>query len=199
MISQNIKKSNKSLNTKKPNFFQKDGDIYDINKYGITKINSKINNNLFNIILVDKKSENKIYSKKPSFLNISTNGIFHETLGNKETKSENIDESSEKLHNRMNGLFFNKNVIRKINEDEQIKSINNNSLIIKNTNKSIAGLDVFYNNQKRIDNDKSSIIINKQIKLNNDEKNNNLSLTYIPNGNEDIKININEENQNSDN
>ena len=199
MISQNIKKSNKSLNSKKSNFFQKDGDIYDINKYGITKINSKINNNLFNIILVDKKSENKIYSKKPSFLNISTNGIFHETLGNKETKSENIDESSEKLHNRMNGLFFNKNVIRKINEDEQIKSINNNSLIIKNTNKSIAGLDVFYNNQKRIDNNKSSITINKQIKLNNDENNNNLSLTYIPNGNEDIKININEENQNSEN
>ena len=80
MISQNVKPNNKTLSLKNLDFFTNDGNIYDINKYGITKINSKINNNPFNIILLDKKSENKKYSKKPSFLNISGSCLNQETL-----------------------------------------------------------------------------------------------------------------------
>ena len=192
MLPQNKIKSNKTLSTKNTNYFNKvEGDIYDINKYGITKINSKYNNNLFNIILVDKKSENKKYSKKPSFLNLSTNGINQETFCFKETKSENIDESCEKLHNRMNGLFFNKKYLRKINKVDE-KNYGNNSLIIKETNKSINNFNMFYNKKNKIGDNKSN-------NINQNENDNNSSLTYIPNGNENIKININDENQKDDN
>ena len=152
MISQNVKPNNKTLSLKNLDFFTNDGNIYDINKYGITKINSKINNNPFNIILLDKKSENKKYSKKPSFLNISGSCLNQETLGLKETKSENIDESCEKLHTRMNGLFFNKNVLRKINQNEPNKTTNNNSLILKSTNKSININKYFIKNNDKTNN-----------------------------------------------
>ena len=198
MIPQIKIKTNKTLDNQNSNSFQKDGDIYDKNKYGITKINSKINNNLFNIILVDKKSENKKDIKKTSFLNISTTGINQETLGYKETKSENIDESRENLQNRMNSLFFNKNVLRKNYQDDNKNGMNNNSLILKATNKSINNINMFYNMQNGKSNDKSNII-NQQIESNHDENDNNLSLTNIPNGNEDIKININDENKKDDN
>ena len=118
-------KSDKNLDNHNLSFLQKEGDLYDKNKYGITKINNKINNNLYNIILVDKKSENINYVKKPSFLNISTAGINQENLAYKETKSENIDESCEKLQNRMSGLFLNINYLRKINQTESKNSLNN--------------------------------------------------------------------------
>ena len=192
-----LKKNNKSLGKKNLNnlkYFKKENNIYDTNKYGITKLNNKINDNPFNIILVDKKSENKKYAKKPSFLNISSSDVNQEILGYKETKSENIDESCEQLHNRMTGLFFTKNIFKKINEEESKKCINNNSFILKATNQSI-NLNNYYINGKSKDDNKSNNI-NTQTKL---ENNNNSSLTYIPNGNEDIKININEERQKNDN
>ena len=192
MISQNVKPNNKTLSLKNLDFFTNDGNIYDINKYGITKINSKINNNPFNIILLDKKSENKKYSKKPSFLNISGSCLNQETLGLKETKSENIDESCEKLHTRMNGLFFNKNVLRKINQNEPNKTTNNNSLILKSTNKSININKYFIKNNDKTNNKFN--IINHESKLENNEIENNSLLTCIPNGNE-AEININKENQ----
>ena len=162
------------------NYFEKEEDIYDTNKYGITKLNNKINDNPFNIILVDKKSESKKYAKKPSFLYISSSGANQEILGYKETKSENIDESCEQLHNRMTGLFFNKNIFRKINEEEHKKCINNNSLILKTTNQSI-NFNNYYISSKNKD-DKSNII-NSQTKL---ENNNNSSLSDIS-----LKENIN--------
>ena len=149
------------------NYFEKEEDIYDTNKYGITKLNNKINDNPFNIILVDKKSESKKYAKKPSFLYISSSGANQEILGYKETKSENIDESCEQLHNRMTGLFFNKNIFRKINEEEHKKCINNNSLILKTTNQSI-NFNNYYISSKNKD-DKSNII-NSQTKLENNNK-----------------------------
>ena len=192
-----LKKDNQSLGKKNLNnlkYFKKENDIYDTNKYGITKLNNKINDNPFNIILVDKKSENKKYAKKPSFLNISSSDANQEILGYKETKSENIDESCEQLHNRMTGLFFTKNIFKKINEEENKKCINNNSLILKTTNQSI-NLNNYYINGKNKDDNKSNNI-NTQTRL---ENNNNSSLTYIPNGNEDIKININDERQKNDN
>ena len=194
MIPQIKIKSDKTLDIHNKNLLKKDEDIFDKNKFGFTKINSKINNNLFNIILVDKKSENKKYNKKPSFLSISTAGINQETFGYKETKSENIDESCEKLQNRMNSLFFNKNILRKINRDNNNNCLNNKSLILKTTNKSINNINQIYemNNGKK---DNNSNSFNKQKKSINFENDNNLSLTHIPNGNEDIKININEENQ----
>jgi hypothetical protein len=198
MIPQIKIKSNRSMDKQNSNLYEQDCDIYDKNKYGITKINSKINNNLFNIILVDKKSENKKDIKKTSFLNISTTGINQETLGYKETKSENIDESRENLQNRMNSLFFNKNVLRKNYQDDNKNGMNNNSLILKATNKSINNINMFYNIQNGKSNDKLNII-NQQIESNHDENDNNLSLTNIPNGNEDIKININDENKKDDN
>ena len=188
-------KSDKNLDNHNLSFLQKEGDLYDKNKYGITKINNKINNNLYNIILVDKKSENINYVKKPSFLNISTAGINQENLAYKETKSENIDESCEKLQNRMSGLFLNKNYLRKINQTESKNSLNNYSFVVKTTNKSINNINIFYNNPEEQNIDKSTNI-NNQIKQ--DENKNNLSLTHIPNGNEDIQININDNDKKDD-
>ena len=150
-----LKKNNKSLGKKNLNnlkYFKKENDIYDTNKYGITKLNNKINDNPFNIILVDKKSENKKYAKKPSFLNISSSDVNQEILGYKETKSENIDESCEQLHNRMTGLFFTKNIFKKINEEESKKCINNNSFILKATNQSINLNNYYINGKSKDDN-----------------------------------------------
>ena len=138
---------------------------------------------------VVRYNENINYVKKPSFLNISTAGINQENLAYKETKSENIDESCEKLQNRMSGLFLNKNYLRKINQTENKNSLNNYSFVVKTTNKSINNINIFYNNPEEQNIDKSTNI-NNQIKQ--DENKNNLSLTHIPNGNEDIQININD-------
>ena len=182
--------NNKIIKISDINISEKEEEIYNINKFGITKINNKINNNLFNIILLDKKSENKIYSKKPSFLNLSNSEFNHDNIGFKETKSENKDESCEKLHYRMNGLF-NKDVLRKIGKEEKRKNIKNNSLFLKESNKSININDMKVNN---IYSDN-----NHQNKLEDNNLNdNNSSLTCIPNGNEDIKININNENKNEE-
>ena len=137
--------NNKIIKISDINISEKEEEIYNINKFGITKINNKINNNLFNIILLDKKSENKIYSKKPSFLNLSNSEFNHDNIGFKETKSENKDESCEKLHYRMNGLF-NKDVLRKIGKEEKRKNIKNNSLFLKESNKSININDMKVNN-----------------------------------------------------
>ena len=185
MISKNIKKNNKIINIKDININEKEEeeDIYDINKFGITKINNKINNNQFNIILLDKKSENIKYIKKPSFLSCISNSDFNqENLVFKETKSENKDESCEKLQYRMNGLFFNKDVLRKIGK-EYMKKNNNNSVFLKESNSSIN-----INNLKIIEKDN-----NIQKKLEDTNLNNNSSLSCIPNGNEEIKININDD------
>ena len=182
-------KSEKTLGIHNLNFLQNEGDLFDKNKYGITKINNKINNNLYNIILVDKKSENINYVKKPSFINISTAGINQENLAYKETKSENIDESCEKLQSRMNGLFLNKNYLRKVNQTESKNSLNNYSFVLKATNKSINNINNFYNKPDEKNNDNLSNI-KDQIKK--EENESNFSLTHIPNGNEDIKININD-------
>ena len=159
-----IKKYNQTLSKKNLNYSEKEDNIYDKNKYGITKLNNKINDNHFNIILVDKKSENKKYSKKPSFLNISESCVNQGMLGYKETKSENIDESCEQLHNRMSG-FFSKSIFKNINEEEKKKCINNNSLILKTTNQSI-NLNNYYINSKNKEKNKSNII-NHQTKLEN--------------------------------
>ena len=184
MISKNIKKNNKIINIKDININEKEEeDIYDINKFGITKINNKINNNQFNIILLDKKSENIKYIKKPSFLSCISNSDFNqENLVFKETKSENKDESCEKLQYRMNGLFFNIDVLRKIGK-EDMKKNNNNSVFLKESNSSIN-----INNLKIIEKDN-----NIQKKLEDTNLNNNSSLSCIPNGNEEIKININDD------
>ena len=182
MISKNNKKNNKIMNIKDINEKEEE-DIYDINKFGITKINNKINNNQFNIILLDKKSENIKYIKKPSFLSCISNSDFNqENLVFKETKSENKDESCEKLQYRMNGLFFNKDVLRKIGK-EDMKKNNNNSVFLKESNSSIN-----INNLKIIEKDN-----NIQKKLEDTNLNNNSSLSCIPNGNEEIKININDD------
>ena len=137
--------NNKIIKINDINLSEKEEEIYDINKFGITKINNKINNNQFNIILLDKKSENKNYSKKPSFLNLSNTEFNHENIGFKETKSENKDESCEKLHNKMNGLF-NKDALLKKGKGEKIKNINNNSLFLKKSNKLININDMKINN-----------------------------------------------------
>ena len=182
--------NNKIKKLKDINLNEREEDICDINTFGITKINNKINNNLFNIILLDKKSENKKYIKKPSFLSISNPEFNRETLGFKETKSENKDESCEKLQKRINGLFFNKDVLRKIRKEEKKKSISNNSLFLKKSNKSINFNDL-----------KNNVIhpdINHQKQLKDNNINNNSTLTYIPNGNEDIKININNDSKNDE-
>ena len=182
--------NNKIKKLKDINLNERKEDICDINTFGITKINNKINNNLFNIILLDKKSENKKYIKKPSFLSISNPEFNRETLGFKETKSENKDESCEKLQKRINGLFFNKDVLRKIRKEEKKKSISNNSLFLKKSNKSI-NINDLKNNDIYPD-------INHQKQLEDNNINNNSTLTYIPNGNEDIKININNDSKNDE-
>ena len=170
MISKNIKKNNKIINIKDININEKEEeDIYDINKFGITKINNKINNNQFNIILLDKKSENIKYIKKPSFLSCISNSDFNqENLVFKETKSENKDESCEKLQYRMNGLFFNKDVLRKIGK-EDMKKNNNNSVFLKESNSSIN-----INNLKIIEKDN-----NIQKKLEDTNLNNKIIFSYL--------------------
>ena len=66
-----MKEFSKVVNTippKKEKNILNNKDIYDNKKYGITKINTKINNNSFKIILLDKKINRK-YNKKQSFTN----------------------------------------------------------------------------------------------------------------------------------
>ena len=181
---------NNIANKNNLNIFPKGLNIYDTNKYGITKINNNINNNPFNIILLDKKSDNKLYSKKPSCLNLSIIGLGNnqETLGFKETRSENFDESCEKLHYRMNGLFLNKNILRQKSRNEEDNIRKSNSFIQKKDNNSISKIDNFDNINGKKD-DKSSIL--KKRKILDSNINNKLSLTNDINGMEDIKTNIN--------
>ena len=181
---------NNIANKNNLNIFPKDLNIYDTNKYGITKINNNINNNPFNIILLDKKSDNKLYSKKPSCVNLSIIGLGNnqETLGFKETRSENFDESCEKLHYRMNGLFLNKNILRQKSRNEEDNMRKSNSFIQKKDNNSISKIDNFDNINGKKD-DKSSIL--KKRKILDSNINNKLSLTNDINGMEDIKTNIN--------
>ena len=184
MITEKIKeciKDSRLYNTspsKKTNFLSKFGDINDNHKIGITKINTAINNNPFNIILLDKKN-NRNYIKKPSFPNISVSySIMNEKEDKKEIKSENnIDESRETLHNKLNGLFT-----------EEKKKIypNNIKLNILSTKKSMDNINNT-NSKKKYINKYFNNIINKSkcnTKYNNKEE--DLSESKI---NENINVN----------
>ena len=148
-------------------------DIYDNKKYNITKINTKINNNPFNIILLDKKI-NKNYIKKESFSNLNVENLLTTENNNdyennnKEIKSENIDESCEKLHYRINSLLISKNRIKRISPDDIKLDFTTENLNNQNNK---------YNRDFK-EKDLSQNMLNENIKVNsinnkNNEKENN--------------------------
>ena len=189
MLSQNNRNNKKSNKESKNNLkiFPKKMNIYDINEYGITKINNKENNNPYKIILLDKKNNNKKYIKKPSFSNLCITGLGQnqDTLGYKETKSENIDESCEKLHNRINGLFFNKINLTKNEKDDDSNNRKNYTLMYKKISNSLEDLNDSEINNKGFSHDKSNIIKPKLILESSNINNINQSLIKIPNGMDD--------------
>ena len=186
----------KTFPLKKDKILPKCGDILDNQRYGITKINTNVNNNPFNIILLNKKKKsNKNYIKKASLSNLSvTCPIMNEKHNNdKEIKSENNnDESSENLHNKINNLLIDKNSIKNVSPDDiklgfhssskNIKSkkfsFNNNKNNIKsnniNNNNGVFGNNSIYDikingdiDNKEEEKDLSHNIINENIKIDN--------------------------------
>ena len=119
-----------TFSPKKSKFLSKFGEIKDNKKFGITKINTKINNSSINIILLDKQRKTT-YLKKPSFSNLSVKSpIKNEKINiNKEIKSDfNNDESCEKLHNKINSFLINRKIYKKISPEDVKIDINSESL-----------------------------------------------------------------------
>ena len=185
MKMKGIKDLSSMLNTftqKKENNITNKEDIYDNQKYGITKINTKINNNSFNIILLDKKV-NKKYIKKQSFTNLSVEcPIINDNKKNniKEIKSENnFCISFDKLDNKTNGLLIHKKRIKKISsEDIKIDYlfdkkivINNNILNTDNDNK-----EEDFSNTSLNENIKINDLINKSNMINENENNKKIKI-----------------------
>jgi len=169
-LKEYIKDSN-MLNTfppKKTNFSKKYDNLYDNQKYGITKINTKINNNPFNIILLDKKSNHTNHLKNPSFSNLSIKGSFINEQNN-EIKSEiNNDESSEKLHNKINNLLFNKKVIKKISPNDININMNSETVIHKSNSINIKDYNYIKEDQNY---DKLSVYETETNKLDAEKEN----------------------------
>ena len=174
-----LKKEKNLLNNK---------DIYDNKKYGITKINTKINNNSFKIILLDKKINRK-YTKKQSFTNLSvTCSIINDNKKNniKEIKSENnFDESYDQLDNKINDLLIENNKIKKISpenikldylSDKNIikREMNNNNINILNTDNDNNEEDLF--NSSLNENIKINDLMNKSNLINERENNGKIKL-----------------------
>ena len=170
---------------KMENILSNHKDNYDNKKYSVTKINTKINNNSFNIFLLDKKI-NKKFNKKQSFSNLSVTCSFINDKNdiNKEIKSENnFEESKVKLNNKINGLFFDKNRIKKISPEDikldylsdknRKNSINNDNNIINTNheNKEEDLSDNLLNENIKIDNS-----MNKHNKINEKENNKKINL-----------------------
>ena len=169
-LKEYIKDSNMSntISPKKTNFFKKIENLYDNQKYGITKINTKINNSPFNIILLDKKSNLTNHLKNPSFSNLSIKGSFINEQNN-EIKSENInDESSEKLHNKINNLLFNKKVIKKISPNDIKLDMNSETVIHKNNSINLKDYNYLDENQNF---DKQSVYETETNKLDVEKEN----------------------------
>ena len=190
MKKKNIKEKNKNSKIsytfppKKVNFLSK--FEYDNDKYNMTKINTVINNNPFNIILLDKKNKRN-YRKKNSFSNISVTNSFtkERNYSHKDIKSEvNFDESREKLQQKINGLLTDKSKFRKISPD--VINLEIHSENINNNNNKKYNLEYINKNDN----------INNQIELNNKSINNiaNNIITNEDNKEEDISQSIINEN-----
>jgi len=204
MIKQKINgndnnKDSKISNTfpKKKNYLSKFGDINDNQKFEKTKINTKINDNPLNIILLNKKKSNKNVRKKPSFSSASgAYSIMNEKENNKkEIKIENnIDESRETLHNKENGLLIGENKsiypnnikLDILSTQKSMDNINNknfkNNLIDKTNNQiNKTNGNTQYNNKET---DLSQCSINENINVNDLMNKCNLINDKTKNGNE---------------
>ena len=183
----------KTFPLKKDKILPKCGDILDNQRYGITKINTNVNNNPFNIILLNKKKKsNKNYIKKASLSNLSvTCPIMNEKHNNdKEIKSENNnDESNESLHNKVNDLLIGKNIKSISPDDIKLgfnsisKNINSKNFSSNNKDKNIY-ISNNINSSKKYENN-----LNYNIKIDriedNKEEEKDLSQNII---NENLKI-----------
>ena len=196
-LKEYIKDSNMS-NTfppKKTNFYKTFENLCDNQKYGITKINTKINNNPFNIILLDKKSNHTNHLKNQSFSNLSIKGSFNNEKQSEIKSENNNDESSEKLHSKINNLLFNKKVIKKISPTDIKLDLHSETIIHKNNSINIKDYDYINENQNL---DKISFYETETNKL-DAEKENNSREEDLPKYmlNENIKVNDLMENCNS--
>ena len=196
-LKEYIKDSNMS-NTfppKKTNFYKTFENLCDNQKYGITKINTKINNNPFNIILLDKKSNHTNHLKNQSFSNLSIKGSFNNEKQSEIKSENNNDESSEKLHSKINNLLFNKKVIKKISPTDIKLDLHSETIIHKNNSINIKDYDYINENQNL---DKISFYETETNKL-EAEKESNSREEDLPKYmlNENIKVNDLMENCNS--